>query len=503
MPSNRVRSLVCSVLTPPAVGLDNRPDRELVACFLASHDEVAFAALVRRHGPMVRAVCLSILRNPADADDAFQATFLVLVRRAAVIRDRAALGGWLYTVAGRVSRRLRGSVRPLLPLSGDEPGRPAHESTSSFGLREVLEEEIARLPEVYRLAVQACYVAGQTTSEAATLLGWAKGTVLTRLAWARRRLRSRLAARGVGLAVSGFGALLGRPAALAIGRALVSQTTSAAVALAAGEKVSGLVSERSVTLSEGVIRAMAQNKLKWAAGVVLVAVLTGVGIGRWASAGEPGSQPPNTSRATSPVTPPDVVRPVDPPHRVVEPPVVTDSPARTPQPNRSHNPPAPRPGPPVDLIPPQAQSSIAVVGKQFVVFSPVGTWSREVVVPNGNEESTVRVTMKFDEDHLTIRVAMVVERQEMEIVLDADYSITKDSVVFGVVTGSDVSVPAGGRVPARATESEEGFVDQPFSFRFRVDRGALNGEGPEDSRAEQAGRRWIESNVDGSICNGT
>ena len=81
--------------------------------------------------------------------------------------------------------------------------------------------------------------------------------------------------------------------------------------------------------------------------------------------------------------------------------------------------------------------------------------------------------MKFDEDHLIIRVAMVVERQEMEIVLDADYSITKDSVVFGVVTGSDVSVPAGVRVPTRGPESEEEFVDQPFSFRFRVDRGAL------------------------------
>ena len=81
--------------------------------------------------------------------------------------------------------------------------------------------------------------------------------------------------------------------------------------------------------------------------------------------------------------------------------------------------------------------------------------------------------MKFEEDHLTIRLAMVVERQEMEIVLDADYSITKESVVFGVVTGSDVSVPAGARVPARAAENEEEFVDQPFSFRFRVDRGAL------------------------------
>ena len=118
MPANRVRSLVCSVLTPPAFGQDDRPDRELVASFLASHDEAAFAALVRRHGPMVRAVCLSILRNPADADDAFQATFLVLVRRAAVIRDRAALGGWLYAVAGA-----RGPPAPSLGQATSSPLR--------------------------------------------------------------------------------------------------------------------------------------------------------------------------------------------------------------------------------------------------------------------------------------------------------------------------------------------------------------------------------------------
>ena len=342
MPAHRFRSLVRSALTPPALGSDNRPDRELIACFLASRDEDAFAALVRRHGPMVRAVCLAVLRNPADADDAFQATFLVLVRRASVIRDLTAVGGWLYAVAGRVARRLRATIRHLPPLPEDVPEPNACAMANTFDLRRILDEEVARLPEVYRLAVQACYVAGRTTTEAATLLGWPKGTVLTRLAWARRRLRSRLAARGVGLAVGGFGTVLGRPAAFAVGRALLSNTTRAAVATAAGEAVSGLVSERTVTLSEGVIRVMVQNKLKWAAGMVLVAVLTGVGIGKWAAAGEPGSQPPRTSKAPTPATPPDPVRPSEP-ARGATPPAPTDLPFRDQIPDRrASNPTAPR-----------------------------------------------------------------------------------------------------------------------------------------------------------------
>ena len=123
MPANRVRSLVRSALTPFALPPDDRPDGELLARFLAARDEAAFEALVRRHGPMVLAVCRAILRDPADADDAFQATFLVLVRRAAAIRDRAAVGGWLYAVAGRVARRLRAPPAATPPLPEDLPDR--------------------------------------------------------------------------------------------------------------------------------------------------------------------------------------------------------------------------------------------------------------------------------------------------------------------------------------------------------------------------------------------
>jgi hypothetical protein len=108
-----------------------------------------------------------------------------------------------------------------------------------------------------------------------------------------------------------------------------------------------------------------------------------------------------------------------------------------------------------------------------VVSRPVGTWVREVVTQNGNDETPVRVTVKFDEDRLTIRLVGAIDRQAVEQVLEADYSITKDSVVFGVITSYDMRVPAGGRLPPNVVVSEEDYVDQPFTFRFRVDGGTL------------------------------
>src|SRR5947209_19095236 len=169
------------------------PDAELLARFLSDRDEAAFEALVLRHAPAVRAACRGWLRCAADIDDAAQATFLVLVRRAGSIRDGAALGRWLYRVADNVARRLR-QQRPHAPLPADVPGR---EPAGDRDLRDLLAEEVARLPEKYRLPVQLCYWAGLTTTEAAQRLGCPKGTLLTRLAWARQRLQKNLVRRGV------------------------------------------------------------------------------------------------------------------------------------------------------------------------------------------------------------------------------------------------------------------------------------------------------------------
>src|SRR5579883_2706103 len=172
---------------------DQRSDAELLARFVDERDPAAFETLILRHTPGVRAACRSWLRSPADIDDAAQATFLVLVQRAGSIREPAALPRWLYRVAGNVARRLRRQLAKAGPLPADVPDRPP---PAGDDRADVLAEEVARLPEKYRLPVQLCYGAGLTTAAAAERLGCPKGTVLTRLARGRDLLFRRLAARG-------------------------------------------------------------------------------------------------------------------------------------------------------------------------------------------------------------------------------------------------------------------------------------------------------------------
>src|SRR5204862_9872 len=186
-------------------------------------------------------------------------TFLVLVQRARSIRDRAAVGRWLYRVAANIARRLR-RQRPTCPLPAEVPA-PA--PAGDDDLRDLLAEEIARLPEKYRLPVQLCYAAGLTTAEAAGRLGWPKGTVLTRLAWARQRLQKTLTRRGVAPVVL---AGLAAPAAQPVQARWVCATARAAQGLLAGEAPAGVgVSARVVLLTEGVVRAMMWDKVKYAA----------------------------------------------------------------------------------------------------------------------------------------------------------------------------------------------------------------------------------------------
>lgn len=192
------------------VGLD---DRQLLERFIAQSDEAAFEALVVRYGPMVLKVCRGVLRQSQDADDAFQATFLLLVRKAASIRDQRVLAAWLSRTAYRVS--MLASVRAAR--------RSAHEravlrdNASSFAsepehreLFAALHAELDRLPEKYRAPVVLCYLRGQTHEEAAETLRWPLGTVKGRLARARIVLRDRLSRRGVGPAPAAVCAELSR-----------------------------------------------------------------------------------------------------------------------------------------------------------------------------------------------------------------------------------------------------------------------------------------------------
>ena len=186
---------------PGAAAADTLADGHLLRRFASDRDEEAFAVLVRRHGPLVLRVCRRVLGGAQDAEDAFQATFLVLARKAGSIRDPGLLGNWLYGVASRIARRARvvANKRQARETRMRRlPAAPASASVAgeSADLRLVLDEELSRLPEKYRLAAGLCYLEGKTNEEAARLLCWPTGTVKGRLARARDLLRQRLIRRG-------------------------------------------------------------------------------------------------------------------------------------------------------------------------------------------------------------------------------------------------------------------------------------------------------------------
>ncbi len=174
---------------------------QLLERFAADRDEAAFEALVSRHGPMVLGTCRRMLADPHDVEDAFQATFLVLARKAGSIRDADRLGPWLHGVARRVAARSRALSSPPEVASSEpaveEPAVESPDLLEALELREVLDEELARLPEKYRAPLVLCYLEGLTHDEAAEHLRWPVGTVRSRLAGGRDRLRARLTRRGL------------------------------------------------------------------------------------------------------------------------------------------------------------------------------------------------------------------------------------------------------------------------------------------------------------------
>ncbi len=246
-------------------------DGQLLGGFVERRDEGAFAALVSRHAPMVWGVCRRAL-DRHDAEDAFQATFLVLVRKAAAVAPRELVGRWLYGVAHKTALQARRAARkraceaPLVetPAPGAEPTDPWQE------LLPLLDEAISLLPEKYRTVVILCDLGGKTRKDVARQLGVPEGTVAGRLARARALLAKRLARRG-GLLSGALAALLSERAAPAgAPEAVVSATLKVAVQVAAG-RAAGLVSPPVVALTEGVLKAMLLHKVK---NVVLALVVT-------------------------------------------------------------------------------------------------------------------------------------------------------------------------------------------------------------------------------------
>jgi RNA polymerase sigma factor (sigma-70 family) len=252
-------------------------DCQLIERFLSGtrdEAETAFAALVDRHGAMVMGVCRRLLSDSNDADDAFQATFLVLVRRACSIARRDLLANWLYRVAYRTARvaRARTAKRRAKELQVIDVlrTRSSQDEAGCGDLLVHLDEELSRLPEKFQVPVVLCELEGRSRKEVALRLGIAEGTLSSRLARARKLLRDRLAKRGLALGAGVFAAGLPRNvSAAAVRPALAKATVRAALRYATGGVVPWSVS----SLTEGVLKTMFLTKLKVGA-VVLLASCT-------------------------------------------------------------------------------------------------------------------------------------------------------------------------------------------------------------------------------------
>jgi RNA polymerase sigma factor (sigma-70 family) len=249
----------------------DQDDASLLESFLARHDESAFAVLVRRHGPMVLGVCRRVLQNEADAEDAFQATFLVLVRKAGSVVRRGVIGSWLFGVAHRTALEARRAAarRRVKEASVMHPSRSAPETPD--GLREVLDQELAALPVKFRAPLVLCDIEGKTRREAARELGVPEGTVASRVARARLLLAKRLANHGLSLSAGALAATLSE-AAVAVPHPLVGLTVKAAALLAAGH---ASCVATPVILMKGVLESMFLTKIKVISAALMLAVTFG------------------------------------------------------------------------------------------------------------------------------------------------------------------------------------------------------------------------------------
>jgi RNA polymerase sigma factor (sigma-70 family) len=260
----------------------DRTDGQLLASFIEQKDEAAFEALLHRHGPMVWGVCRRVAGNHHDAEDAFQATFLVLARRASSIRPREGLANWLHGVALRTAMKVkamtwkrRGREKQMTEIPESEGVH--HDQWRD--LQPLLDQELNGLPEIYRLPILLCDLEGKAIKEAAQQLDWPQGTLAGRLARGRKLLAKRLANRGVVLSAGSLPAVFAQNVASAgLPIALVSATVKAASIVAAGKMaVAGMVPVRVAVLMEGVMKVMLITKIKTVTAALLTVAAVGIG----------------------------------------------------------------------------------------------------------------------------------------------------------------------------------------------------------------------------------
>jgi RNA polymerase sigma factor (sigma-70 family) len=280
---------------------EGEPDSGLLARFLATRDEDAFAALVQRHGALVYGTCRRILGDGHEADDAFQAVFFVLARRAATLRRDRGIGPWLHGVALRVAKKLRGQLvrRRLREMTAAKSERvEAAEPGRDFW--EVIDEELARLSPPLREAILMCDLSGQSHADAAKSLGLAKGTITKRVAKAREQLAARLKHRGIALSAGVLGATLAAEAPASSLVPLMRETVGNAVAFSAGP-AGGSATVRA--LAEGVLRSVKLRALRvWLLVGLLAMTLAGGGLMLAGNPATPADEPPKPKTDAKPDT---------------------------------------------------------------------------------------------------------------------------------------------------------------------------------------------------------
>jgi len=283
-------------------GDSSASDADLLGRFIDSRDGIAFEAVVRRHASMVWNVCGRVLHDEADVEDAFQAVFLTLVRKAHTIDRRASVASWLHRVAYRVAvearrqaaRRFAREVHTMehhLSQPGDD--------AAWRELQLVLDEEVCRLPEKYRAPVVLCYLQGRSNTEAARQLELPSGTVVTRLAWARRRLRKRLTQRGLSVSAALLsGGIIQRAEAAVVPQRLIDVTLRSSIRLASGATAAaGAETATALELSRAVTGTISAAQVKFTAVIAASLVIAGGAAalrGRLPD-GDPQPHPPATT----------------------------------------------------------------------------------------------------------------------------------------------------------------------------------------------------------------
>jgi RNA polymerase sigma factor (sigma-70 family) len=267
-------------------------DARLLGSFVDHGDEGSFAALVHRHGAMVWNVCRRILQDHHNAEDAFQATFLVLVRKAAFVRPREMIGNWLYGVAYQTALKARALLAKRLAREKqvkELPESAVIEQNADADWQVLLDQELSRLPAKYRVAIVLCDLEGRTRKEASQQIGVPEGTMAARLARGRAMLVKRLARHGLAFTAGSLATVLTHEAAACVPASVVSWTIRLVGLFAAKKTLAGLVSTDVAAFTKGVLIAMLLNQVKTMVAAFML-MAAGLGVGVWVYSAQTGER---------------------------------------------------------------------------------------------------------------------------------------------------------------------------------------------------------------------